>query len=199
MTILPATIVEAEALAFARRCIAWVRDGNLALGGIERGRWFEKNESHRISRQMFKAWAMESPINRMNAVEFARAGWALADEALRELILEYLDRREPLPTYLAAFAMEVAAGVRFRRMPARRKSDNVLRDIIITFIVCFVSERFALRPTRNREAHRRPSACSIVTDALRLEGVLVIAESGINKIWERHSADVGKMSLQPIA
>jgi hypothetical protein len=135
----------------------------------------------------------------MNAVEFARAGWTLAYEALRELILEYLDRREPLPTYLAAFAMAVAAGDRFRRMPARRKSDNIMRDLIITFVVRFVSERFALRPTRNPAAHRRPSACSIVTDALRLEGVLAIAESGVNKIWERHGADVGKMSLQPIA
>ena len=193
MTQLPATLNEAEALAFARHKIALLRDGKIAFWGIEYGRWFEKNESHRISRQMFKAWAMESPINRMNAVEFARAGWTLADEALRELILEYRDRGEPLPsTYLAAFDMEIIAGKRFRRMPARRKSDNVMRDIAITFIVHFVAERFALDPARNREARRRPSACSIVTDALRLEGVLAIAESGVNKIWERNSAMVAK-------
>jgi hypothetical protein len=150
MTQLPATFVEADALTFARRCIAFVRDGKLALGGTEHGRWFEKDESHRISRQMFKAWAMESPINMMNAVEFARAGWGLAGEALRDLLLEYKNRGDRPPTYLAAFDMEITAGDRMRRMPARRKSDNVTRDIVIAFVVFFVSERFALRPTRNR-------------------------------------------------
>jgi hypothetical protein len=195
MTNLPTNyfgVVETGALSFARGCIAWVRDGNLALWGVERGRWFDRDESHRASKAQFKSWALENAINMKSAVEFARAGWRIADESLRELLLEYKNRREHPPTLLAGFDMEI---VDPRGMPARRRSDNVMRDIVVAFVVRSVADRFNLRPTRNPAARRRPSACSIVTEALGLEGVVHLAESRVNDIWKAYGEAVSGMSF----
>jgi hypothetical protein len=38
MTTLPATLLEAEAVDFARQCIAYARSGKLQLFGVEPGR-----------------------------------------------------------------------------------------------------------------------------------------------------------------
>jgi hypothetical protein len=44
MSRLPVSLAEADALTHARRLVAAVRDGKLALGGIEHGHWFDKDE-----------------------------------------------------------------------------------------------------------------------------------------------------------
>jgi len=178
---LPATFAEVDAL-LARSDIAFVRDGKLALWGIYYGRWFEEDASDWACREQFKAWAFSSPGNMVEAVELARAGWTLAFDVLQNEVLEYQNRREHPPIYLAGFAMDLVARKQFPRTPGPVKSGNVTRDLIIALIVRRVSERYRLPPIRNAVSRRRPSGCSIVKDGLELEHVLAIAETGVNTI-----------------
>src|SRR5262245_57899208 len=97
----------------------------------------------------------------MDAVDFARAGYQLWEDCLRRLILEFKNRGETMPTYLAAFDMELTRGIRYSRKAGQRRGDDMSRDVIIGIIVARVVEYFGLRPIRNHISGRI-SACTIV-------------------------------------
>jgi hypothetical protein len=177
MTTLP---VEAKALAFARDMVAVIRDQKISVFGMELS-WFDKGDNRRLARQIMKSWAHHDPTQQAVA-DWARSGWDLADEALRELIIEFSDRREPLPTYLSAYSMDVARGG-FRRPRGRKKSDHVLRDIAITMMVAAVIERFGLDATGR--SPRRCSASSIVAEALG-EANIARSYQAVAAIWSRY-------------
>jgi hypothetical protein len=179
-TTLPVTLLEAEATAFARQCIAFARSGKLKLFGVEPGAWFEKGESRRACRLMFREWMLRDVNNLMDAVEFARAGYEFFEDCLRDLMLEYKHRGEDMPTYLAAFDMELTRGIRHKA--GRRRDDDMVRDLIIGTIIGMVCERFSLRPKRNR-ASRRVSGCSAMASALALEG-MAMSEPNVNQLWD---------------
>ncbi len=189
---LRATLVEAEALAFARAELDWLRDNPIRMFGVD-VRFLDTDDARRFVRQAMKDHALRHPTNMMKICDYARAGWDLADEALRELIIEFQDRREPLPTYLASYSMEVMRGG-FRHASGPKKADHLFRDIALMVVVENVAKKFGLNPTRNR-ASKRPSACSIVASAVGL------SEAAIVKIWQRLGrylqpfATVGKNSL----
>jgi len=175
-TKLPASLIEAEAIAFARAELEWARNTPIDMGGLD-VRFFEADDARRFVRQIVKQYALNRPGNMMKIADFARAGWDIADEALRDLILDFVQRGEPLPTYLAAYNMEVVRGG-FRRRSGPKKADRLFRDIALMMVVENVGRRFGLRPTRNR-ASKRPSACSIVAQAMGL------SEEAIVAIWKR--------------
>jgi hypothetical protein len=135
---LPATLIEAEAVDFARRCIVFARSGKLKLFGVVPGAWFEKGESRRACKLMLREWILRDVMNLMDAVEFARAGYELWEDCLRGLILDYknCDEYEKMPLYLRAFDMELTRGI--SKKAGRRQADYKARDIIIGSIIGMV-------------------------------------------------------------
>src|SRR5262245_45988609 len=129
MTKLPASItdaeaclLEADALAYARESVRRIRDEKVEFFGLPLS-WFEKSDSRRMVCQFMKDMATQ-PLAMMDLANLARAGWDLADGALRELIIEYQHRNEPMPPPLAAYAMEVADPRRaYRRSHGQKKTD----------------------------------------------------------------------------
>jgi hypothetical protein len=63
-TTLPPTLIEAEAIEFARRDIAFVREGKLKLFGVLPGKWFESNESGRACRLMYRDLVLSDATHR---------------------------------------------------------------------------------------------------------------------------------------
>jgi hypothetical protein len=178
MTTLPATLGEAEALAFARADLACLREHRFSELGID-VRMFDEGDNRRYARQAIKVHALSHPLKMMDVADGARAGWRLAEEALRELIIEYLDRGEPMPTYLAAYNMELARGRRPHE-PGPQKEDRFLRDVALVVAVERIAGKFQLKTTRSRSGKsKRPSACSIDAQAAGL------GESSIVKLWQR--------------
>jgi len=167
---LPATI-EAEALAFARSKIAQFRDGSMLMA----------EASREFVRHVMRRAALLHPLHMMTLIDFARAGEPDADIVLRTLAIEIVDRGEPLPTTLGAYIMETIRG-RVRQRPARKRKNNLLRDILIVAIIDEVSSRFGLMPT-GRSPQRR-SACSIVAEALH-EAHMQLGYKDIESIWNR--------------
>jgi hypothetical protein len=181
-TTLPATLIEAQAVDFARQCIVFARSGKLKLFGVEPGAWFEKGESRRACRLMLREWILRDVINLMDAVALARAGFELWEDCLRETILDFENRGEKMPTYLAAFDMELKHGIQHSRKAGRPRADDMCRDLIIGIIIGMVTERFRLRPTRNYVS-RRISACSVVAAALAVEG-MAMSEANVSQLWK---------------
>jgi hypothetical protein len=171
---LPATILEAEAVTFARAEIAWFQDNPIYLLGID-VKLLDKGDNRRFTVHFLKLFALKHPLCMMRLAEYAREGWDPADEALRELIIEFMDRGEKLPTYLAAYNMELAAGG-LRRLPGPTKADRFCRDLAMMMVVIKIGKEFGFKPTRNR-ASKRPSACSIFALAFST------SEATINAMW----------------
>jgi hypothetical protein len=111
------TMVEADALAFARDMIApfhcgtnpWSDDSPLTA---EAGRAFV--------RYMIRQAALMHPIHRRWIIAWAGAGDPDAADVLRTLIIEIQSRGDPMPTELTNYTMEVLAGG-LRQPPARKK------------------------------------------------------------------------------
>jgi hypothetical protein len=170
---LPATLVkaeirliEADALAYAQREIAkWRSMGNPYGTGDS---VLTPEASRALLRQMYKNIALTHCDRMMDIIALARSGDPDADDALLELIREFLSRGEQLPTELAAYNMEVTRrgeGWHFRKRQGKKWYHHITRNICITLTVAAVCDHFPpLKPT-GRSPHRR-SASSIVAEAL---------------------------------
>jgi hypothetical protein len=124
-----------------------------------------------------------------------------ADTLFREIVGEFILRGKPLPPSVRLAAskrtsatysrpeskrskkpLPIATRARPKLKPGRKPEDNFLRDCLIRMAVAALVE-LGLRPTRNREQRDRPSACSIVRDALAQAGVH-LTEAAVEKIWK---------------
>jgi hypothetical protein len=175
---LPATAVEAEALALARQRIAEYRDG------------FHPAAGRALLRNQMREFADATPFNLSTLKAYARAGWEDAHLTLREMVAEHLARDGKLPPQLADYVIDQWNPALAPRPRGQSKAKNILRDICFVAVVSEVSQRFDLRPTRNRASRapaRRPSACAIVAEAARLEltGSAKASARAIEQIWQR--------------
>jgi hypothetical protein len=185
-TNLPVTLVEAEALAYAKECVRFMHADSLRATGHS---WFSKEGSRRLSRRVLKAYAMTSPFTMDEIVTHAIAGWHDAHEALGELIAECHARGQQLPPQLASYDVH-AWGQRLSNLRGRRKSDNATRNICVALIMDALCQRSSLKPTKNRQSkrpERRQSAAGILAQALKEElprELFKPSARGIETMWE---------------
>jgi hypothetical protein len=178
---LPKTLVEAEALRFAREWIARCQEGDfLSLGYPP----LHPDAGRAFARHMIKQYALTHPFNMTDVVDAAYGGSEDADIALRELVAEIIDRGEALPTVLGAYAVGLAHPS--PRLRGKKRATNILQDISIVTLIMELVEQFGLKPTRNPLAPR-PSACSIAATAMAEAGLHRGAEKAIAQIWRRYS------------
>ena len=147
---LPPSLIEAEAVAFARAdptgCATTPFPFSASLRGSSHGR-----------RSAFCAAPRESscpaigPEMKETLHDYERSGWDQADEALRDAIIEFLDRGELLPTVPRELQLGVSHdGFRPRRAEEGRPS---VRDIGLMVVVEIVMRILGLNriaiPRRN--------------------------------------------------
>jgi hypothetical protein len=150
MTKLPQTLIEAEAIAYAREHVRAIRDEKISFIADLKLSWFEKPDNRRATVQMLKTWAAQ-PVFLMDLCKLASAGWTVAHEAVCDLILDYRHKRIELPPALEAYDMDVVRAAadprqRRRRRGAPEKADTYMRDIAIVFVVGMTSWKFGLKP-----------------------------------------------------
>jgi hypothetical protein len=181
MTGLPATIVEAEALAFAQDWIAWHRDSD----GL-----FHPNAAAVWGTSLMKQYAQSHPFGADDVVYFAEHGSKEADLALRELIAEYTDRGEPLTAILRAYNIRLINPSNRPRKHGAGRAENFIRDMGVWFLVEALIIKCGLRPTQhtNRKTKLRPpSASSIAAAALSSAGINIpLGPKGVERIWSRY-------------
>ena len=187
---LPMTLKEVEALEFARATFAeWRSRGNPWSDDCV----FTSEASRAFLRHFLRRAALEHPIHMMHVIAWARTNDPDVKDVLATLIIEFKSRGESLPTELAAYDMEMwrdSLSNSPRKLPARKKKNNLLRDIFIAMLIADVCTRFGLNPTR-RSQHRE-SGCSIVAMAL-VEVNMQLGEAAIVAIWQKYGHAVAPL------
>lgn len=173
------TAVEAGALAFARQRIAELRDG------------FDPGAGRRLAFNLLTPWALAHPDNMSRLKALARAGSAEAHGVLDELIKQFGTRTGKLPPQLMDYVTDGYANP--ARTRGRKRSSDVVRNIVFVGIVVELVHRFGLRPTRSRQAaptriRQAHSAASILAIALQEElpdgfHKAKAAERAIEPVW----------------
>ena len=118
---LPATMedaemaaVEAVAVAHARCHVRRLKSGEISAQPLELRdseaaapwSWFGREHSRAWVKARLKADAL-NPQKASYVCRLARAGWTVADEALREIIVEHKEHDEKLLTSLRAYDIEI--------------------------------------------------------------------------------------------
>jgi hypothetical protein len=184
-----ASLLEAEALAYARKNVRMIRDEKISWWDLPLS-WFETSDSRRLAKVWLRTMA-KHPHGLMDITNLGRIGWGLAHEVVCELIVEHQHNNRDMPPPLATYNMELARAAgdpqrRYRRMRGREKADLLLRDIAIIFCVGDVCWKFDIPPTRQAASKReRLSGCKVVAQAMAEEG-LALSESDIVSIWTRY-------------
>lgn len=177
MTKLPVTLEAAEAAELEKMALAFAR---------QLVRTFKSSTGW--GKHWLKA-AAANPRWTSDICNLAREGSGLADEAVRELIVECDQRRqEPLMAVRQYGAEIVQAGGRLPRRGGWDKSAGFLRDMMVMCIIKHVCGVFSLPPTRSRSSRREGlSSCRIVAMALAAERE-GISEAAVVTIWTRYRA-----------
>jgi hypothetical protein len=183
MTKLPVPSVESQALAFARKFVAGLRDSGGPWSGHS---LFSEVESRAFVRQIFEGAARRA-VGRLNVIALARAGDVDAIDVLHRLIIEAKSRGEVLPVEIQAYEMEVLEQTRHggisQQSPGPKKKNKLVPHMFIALAVASVIDRFGL-PATGRSLRRR-SACSIVAEAMSEIG-LALGHKAVENIWNKY-------------
>ena len=176
--------LEAEARAYTRQFIANVKQGDFIGLGCE---LTHPDAGHRFLRRLMSLWSVHSNATQtFMLVEAALAGWEDAQIVCRDLILEYTNRHEPLPSFLAYYNAKVHTGNLTPRSHGPQRADSVMLDVLA---VTLVMELVAMGLKEHRYQlgrKRRASACSIVAEEMAAAGLHRGGEEAIWKIWKRY-------------
>jgi hypothetical protein len=153
MTTLPATSAEADMVSTVRNWVGLVGEAMTAEAG------------RTVLRTYIRDMLRRGTIPTMQVIAAAEAGHRDADLALREVAVEYISRRQEMPTEIANYVQRALVMPPVTYPPGRNIADTWLRDVGIAVIVQLAVEKWRLRATRNR-ASTRPSACYVVSLAL---------------------------------
>jgi hypothetical protein len=182
---LPATYLEAAAMAHARSALATVRAAN----PLEIGDPFDTEAMHLLVRRTLKELADWHPRNAARVLELAIHGMEQADLALKDLIAERNERGEPLSPALVTYTNILGNHPPSYRRPRSRPPSNFLANFIVCVLILDLRLQFPELGLR-RSSSRRPSACSIVAAVLIEAGIGRGGEEAIRKIWERYGPPV---------
>ena len=185
-------------MAHARRYVRRLKSGEISAQPVELRdnegaapwSWFGPENSRAWVKARLKALAV-IPQRASFVCGLARDGHSVADEAVREIIIEYKERDEKLHTSLRAYDIEITQARR-RRRGGWDTTEVVLRDLANAMVVADVCHAFGLPPTRSRASRRHGlSGCYIAARALEEERLLAISELAIVKAWTRYSFLLG--------
>jgi hypothetical protein len=160
MSQLPKPTQVAEAQAYARQRLEELKDKHLPGAGLP---ILHPDAGEIFARQCIRLKAFSGALGMLFVIELARAGYDEADLALRELAIELMHIKQ-CPPMLEGYAME-ALKTPYRRKRGRRKSTNLLQDIMLTALIADLIQKFGLHATRKAETHR-DSACDILAAAV---------------------------------
>jgi hypothetical protein len=186
MTKLPVTLIEAEALKYARDWIARMQQGDFLDLGLSP---LHKETGHAFFQRMIRKYALSGAEPMLAMIDLADAGLEDARQALIELIGEYLNDHRPLPSFLADYNMRALTGRTAIR--GKQKADNVIADIAIVVLVAELIEKFGLKARRGQLAKRQPSACSVVAMALSETGVRPVTEAAVGVLHAKYWPIIG--------
>jgi hypothetical protein len=178
-------IVNPEAADWAQSFFAVLRTARDPWIGV---RWLDVAGNRRAFVDIIKALAELHPLNMIATVAEAHAGWDIADEALREIFAEHVERRQEIPTSLAAYMQKVALGYR-PKIASTQRSHRWLRNIAIAHAIDVLVSRYGL-PARGYKG----SACAVVAKAMRGQGGQILTAKAVEKVWKDYEPWIARFT-----
>ena len=86
--------------------------------------WFDKADAHAQALDAMKAVTMRDTPSMMAVVGYAKDGWVLAQEALKDILLEYDNYEVEPPPYLRVYRMDLVDG----RIPHLRGKNGKMNS-----------------------------------------------------------------------
>jgi hypothetical protein len=178
---------EADAIAFARNFVATCREGEFLDLGFPP---LHAEVSRAFAQHMIKQ-AMRDANVMLQIIDAAYLGWRDGREALDGLILELTNAHQTLPAFLAEYNARRVKGVLPARLRGRRRSSNLVQDMVAMTLILELITRFHLSPTRRQTGRKRAhSACSIASLVMTEAGLHRGGETAMEAIWWRYKASV---------
>jgi hypothetical protein len=175
MSKLPTINRSAEAVAYVRAQREWFETNRINFFGVDVC-MLDPDDTLRLGKQCLIIKAMCSADDMMDVVHDAREGWGLAREALQGLIREFVNNRTEMPTYLAAYAMDVIGNRLKPEITGAKRNADYFRNMVICLLVSEVREKFGFKPTRAPYS-TKPNGCCIVA------GGFDMSESRVRQLW----------------
>jgi hypothetical protein len=154
---LPATFAETDALtplAYACQRLEELRDKHIP--GV--GPVLHRNAGEIFARKVIQLRAMSDAAGMKAMIDLARV-YDEAEGALRDLAQELMNRNQ-CPVLLKAYAIEILPKP-YQRKKGRRKSKNLVQDLMFASLVADLVHKFGMHPTRRTYAEHN-SACDIL-------------------------------------
>ena len=172
---LPVTYEEAAASSYAREWIDRVRAGPVDP--------FSADAAREALARWLKVIACHNERSAAFVLEMAIVGIEGASEALEELIKEREAGNEEIGHALATYEnIRLNRGRPPIHPPRGRPDENFLADLAIRYLVRDLLLQFPGLRLRRRNRAGKPSACSIVADALG--NLRSVSEDAVRKIVE---------------
>src|SRR4051812_42711853 len=133
---LPANYIDAREThgrAIARSWIADAQEGDFDGLGCA---LIHPDAGHRFLRRMINLWSSGAADSQMlTLVEFALAGWEDAAIVCRDLIFEYTNPYEPLPSFLVYYNAKVHAGHTAPKPRGTQAATDLMTDMLMVTLV----------------------------------------------------------------
>jgi hypothetical protein len=121
-----------------------------------------------------------------------RGGVALDADPVRIEARRWLRaHRQDMPPHLFTFFNELIYEAHGAAVRKGRRRPNTARDFSLIFVINALVVDYGLDATRNKTRTTRPSACSIVAEALAETGH-AISEEAIEAVWSSRPPDCPK-------
>jgi hypothetical protein len=184
---------EKEALQWAIEYFKGHADyGSLRPGGRQKE---ELDNMLRLARQ---GLLFDSDEQVRDYIELATAGDNSAKTLLLETVARYADWGLP-PDYwgpLRDYAIKFLRNPEpSKKRPGRKRSELRQRDNAIFYAAWRINRQWGFSPTRNVLTRNRPSATSIVKEALE-EVAVNLSEDDVVKIWRAHKKELDRWASE---
>jgi hypothetical protein len=143
--------------------------------------WFDSKDNRRATIDLIKAVARQDVHRMLITIDEAEAGWDIAHEALRELIIENDECGGQLPVSLAAYRQKILRGFD-PKIRSTQKAAQAFRNIAIAYCVETLISRFGLHPTG---VHT--SACAVTALAMKGKGGQILTHRAVEKLWRDYA------------
>ena len=143
---------------------------------------------HRLFRQLGTRLVYD-PVAGREFIARARAGDAVADQALRTHASRFLTEMGALPEDLDKYMAQVLIGQR-PKLKSGGRGNVELRECVVDAVETITALGLGYKPTRN-DSTEPPSACSLIAEIFAELGYPRFTEEVVKKAWNKRARNCG--------